>query len=105
MQNAKLQTAQNQTSAKTPQTKTLPHKLELDHLHSMSMTGVTAVPVFTDKNITVRLSDDTLLVTGQNLAVKTLDIENGRFSVTGQVFTLKYTSQTTPASFVKKLFK
>lgn len=81
------------------------HKLELDHNRAMSMTGVVDVPVFTDKNITVRLNGETLLVTGQGLAVKNLDIENGKLQVTGRVSSLRYTSQATPTSFVKKIFK
>lgn len=81
------------------------HKLELDHERAMSMTGVKDVPVFTDKNITVRLENETLLVTGQNLAVKTLDIENGKLQVTGRVFSLRYTNQAAPTSFLKRIFK
>ena len=75
------------------------HKLELDHERAMSMTGVK------DKNITVRLENETLLVTGQNLAVKTLDIENGKLQVTGRVFSLRYTSQAAPTSIIKRIFK
>ncbi len=81
------------------------HKLELDHERAMSMTGVKDVPVFTDKNITDRLENETLLVTGQNLAVKTLDIENGKLQVTGRVFSLRYTSQAAPTSIIKRIFK
>ena len=81
------------------------HKLELDHERAMSMTGVRDVPVFTDKNITVRLDNETLLVTGQNLAVKNLDIESGKLQVTGRVFSLRYTSQAAPKSFMKRIFK
>ena len=81
------------------------HKLELDHERAMSMTGVKDVPVFTDKNITVRLANETLLVTGQNLAVKNLDVENGKLQVTGRVFSLRYTSQTAPTSIIKRIFK
>ncbi len=81
------------------------HKLELDHNRAMSMTGVVDVPVFTDKSITVRLAGETLLVSGQGLAVKNLDIENGRLQVTGRVNSLRYTAQTAPTSFVKKIFK
>lgn len=81
------------------------HKLELDHERAMSMTGVKDVPVFTDKNITVRLEGETLLVTGQNLAVKNLDIESGKLQVTGRVFSLRYTNQAAPSSFIKRIFK
>lgn len=81
------------------------HKLELDPERAMSMTGVRDVPVFTDKNITIRLANETLLVTGQNLAVKTLDVENGKLQVTGRVFSLRYTTQTAPTSVIKRIFK
>lgn len=81
------------------------HRLELDPERAMSMTGVRDVPVFTDKNITIRLANETLLVTGQNLAVKTLDVENGKLQVTGRVFSLRYTTQTAPASVIKRIFK
>lgn len=97
------------TTAKTPsQSQAIKHdghKLELDHNRAMSMTGVVDVPVFTDKSITVRLEGETLLVTGQNLAVKNLDVESGKLQVTGRVFSLKYTSQATPTSFFKKILK
>ncbi len=92
-------------SARTSAAEQKGHKLELDHNRAMCMTGVVDVPVFTDKNITVRLAGETLLVTGQGLAVKNLDIENGKLQVTGRVNSLKYTAQTVPTSFVKKIFK
>ena len=95
----------SQTTARTATNEQKGHKLELDHNRAMSMTGVVDVPVFTDKNITVRLNGETLLVVGQGLAVKNLDIENGKLQVTGRVSSLRYTSQTAPTSFVKKIFK
>ncbi len=79
------------------------HKLEIDHKRAMSMTGVKAVPVFTDKNITIKLEEETLLVTGRGLSVKNLDIENGKFSVGGEVFSLRYTSQA--PSLIKRILK
>lgn len=94
-----------QTAAAKPPAERAGHKLELDPERAMSMTGVRDVPVFTDKNITIRLANETLLVTGQNLAVKTLDVENGKLQVTGRVFSLRYTTQTAPTSVIKRIFK
>lgn len=93
------------TAAAKPPAERAGHKLELDPERAMSMTGVRDVPVFTDKNITIRLANETLLVTGQNLAVKTLDVENGKLQVTGRVFSLRYTTQTAPTSVIKRIFK
>ena len=98
-------TAKNMSNSTATGAERVGHKLELDHERAMSMTGVKDVPVFTDKNITVRLANETLLVTGQNLAVKNLDIESGKLQVTGRVFSLRYTSQTAPTSFIKRIFK
>ena len=80
------------------------HRLELDHHRALSMTGVRDVPVFTDKNVTVILDGETLYITGQDLSVKNLDVENGKLSVLGTVHTLKYSSQGS-TSFVKRIFK
>ncbi len=81
------------------------HKLELDPLHSLSMTGVKDVPVFTDKSATIKLDSETLLVQGQGLSLKTLDTDTGKLQIAGKFFSLKYTNQATPGSFFKKLFK
>lgn len=80
------------------------HKLELDHHRAMSMTGVKDVPVFTDKNITVILDGETLYVTGQNLSVKNLDVENGKLSVLGTVNSIKYSAQGS-MSLIKRILK
>lgn len=105
---SKKTSEQNTVSAKKieqPQRAKSPHKVELDHLHSMSVTGVMDVPTFTDKSVIVRLSGETLSVTGQNLAVKSLDIESGTLLLDGQVNCIKYTQSSAPTSFVKKLLK
>lgn len=81
------------------------HKVELDHLHAMSVTGVEDVPTFTDKTIVIRLKDETLTVSGQNLSVKSLDVTEGKLQIEGQVNALKYSSSSTPTSFAKRIFK
>lgn len=81
------------------------HRLELDHERALSMTGVRDVPVFTDKNITVRLDNETLFIIGQNLAVKSLDVESGKLQISGRVFSLRYTAQAAPKSLMKRIFK
>lgn len=100
----KAYTLSQDEKSKQTQTAFHGHKLELDHHRMFSMTGVKDVPVFTDKNITVTLDGETLNIAGQDLAVKNLDIENGKLSVTGSVHSLKYSSQGS-ASLVKRIFK
>lgn len=81
------------------------HKLELDNHRTLSVTGVIAVPIFTDKGVTVRLADETLYIVGRDLMVKQLDLENGKLGLTGYVTQLKYMSTAAPSSIVKKIFK
>ena len=81
------------------------HKVELDHLHAMSVTGVADVPTFTDKTVVIRLKGETLTVSGQNLSVKNLDVSDGKLQIEGQVNALKYSSSAPPSSFAKRIFK
>ena len=81
------------------------HKVELDHVHAMSVTGVEDVPTFTDKTIVIRLKDETLTVSGQNLSVKNLDVTEGKLQIEGQVNALKYSASGAPTSFAKRIFK
>lgn len=109
MQISQKSQGQSQPSKQTDQGATKigkqSHKIELDRLHGMIVSAVVDVPVFTDKNITIRLSDETLSVSGNNLCVKSLDTESGLLVVEGQINLLKYSSQTSPTSFAKRIFK
>lgn len=80
------------------------HKIELEHTHGMSVSGVVDVPLFTDKSLTIRLNGENLLVSGNNLAVKSLDTQSGMLIVEGQITMLKYASQS-PTSLAKRIFK
>lgn len=81
------------------------HKLELDHLRGVSMTGVAAVPTFTDKCVVIKLKDETLTINGSNLEIKVLDVENGKLTVSGAVNSLKYSATQTPTSLLKRILK
>lgn len=87
------------------QTLSSSHKIELDHLRGASMTGVVAVPVFTDKAVTVKLKDETLNILGQDLEIKHLDIENGKLMLAGKINLLKYSASASPTSFFKRILK
>ena len=96
---------QDKKQETTAPTKNTAHKVELDHLHGVSMTGVFAVPTFTDKSVTVRLKDETLYIAGQGLEIKNLDVENGKLTLSGHIDSLKYSVAQTPTSFFKRLLK
>lgn len=82
-----------------------PHSIELNEHTRLAVSGVKAVPVFTDKGLTVELDGEVLTIIGKNLEVKALDVESGKLNVTGYVTALKYSAEVTPKSFIKKVFK
>lgn len=81
------------------------HSLQLSEHRLLTVTGVKAVPTFTDKLITVELEGETLSVTGRDLVVKGLDLETGRFSAAGWVTSMRYSTAPDPSSFLKRIFK
>ena len=81
------------------------HSLQLSEHRLLTVTGVKAVPTFTDKLITVELEGETLSVTGHDLVVKGLDLETGRFSAAGWVTSMRYSTAPAPSSFLKRIFK
>ena len=81
------------------------HKVELDNHSLLSVTGVKGVPTFSDKEIKVMLKDENMLVTGQNLEIKLLDLERGNLVATGYVTGLKYSSGNVETGVLKRLFK
>ena len=80
-------------------------QLQLSEHRLLTVTGVKAVPTFTDKLITVELEGETLSVTGHDLVVKGLDLETGRFSAAGWVTSMRYSTAPDPSSFLKRIFK
>ena len=94
-----------ESSKNQPAPKNTSHKLELDHTHGASMTGVFAVPTFTDKLVSVRLKDETLLIVGRDLEIKSLDVENGKLSLSGTIVSLKYQQSGQGLSLAKRIFK
>lgn len=81
------------------------HSLQLSEHRLLTVTGVKAVPTFTDKLITVELEGETLSITGHDLVVKGLDLETGRFSAAGWVTSMRYSTAPDPSSFLKRIFK
>ncbi len=89
----------------TPNKAKSSHKVELDHLHSMSVTGVVDVPTFTDKLVNVRLNNESMQIVGVGLTVKNIDVESGVLLISGQVNMIKYSTSTAPTSLIKRILK
>ena len=82
------------------------HSLELNNHRLLSLSGVMAVPQVGEKELRVVLDGETLVISGQNLEVDFLSVEDGRLICKGYVTALKYSStSTSQGGFIKKLFK
>lgn len=92
----------NQKETKKP---VRPHSLQLAEHRLLSVSGVKAVPTFTDKLIEIELEGESLVVTGHDLTVKGLDLETGQFNASGYVTSMKYSSAVAPSSIIRKIFK
>lgn len=81
------------------------HSLQLSEHRLLTVSGVVAVPTFTDKLVIVELEGETLTVTGHDLVVKGLDLEGGRLLASGYVTSMRYSTAPSPGSIVRRIFK
>lgn len=67
-----------------------PHQLTLEARRVLSITGVKHVDSFTEQHIALQTAMGTLAVRGKNLRIEHLDLDDGRFTVHGEVDSLVY---------------
>lgn len=77
--------------------------LNLTNRQKLSLSGVEKVVVASNFKIELIASGSNLKITGENLEVEKLDIENGVLRVNGIVNEIKYNETKTP--LLKRLFK
>ena len=80
------------------------HRLELDGHELISVWGVKGVPTFGEREMKIVLDGEYLLVTGQGLEIKLLDLEKGQLIAKGYVTGMKYSSGGEKGVW-KKIFK
>ena len=87
----------------------LPHNLILKNRSMLQISGITDVENFNDQTITAYTSEEGLVVTGENLHIKKLNLEQGDLCITGKILGLNYTNgekhQKSNKSFFSKIFK
>ncbi|HWI62658.1 MAG TPA: sporulation protein YabP [Symbiobacteriaceae bacterium] len=71
------------------------HGLQLLDRERMTVSGVTAVESYDDKQIIMETHLGTLTLKGEDLNIKQLDLETGRFAVEGYVNSLVYSTTRT----------
>lgn len=88
------------------------HALQLFDREQMTVTGVTAVESYDDVQIIMETSLGTLTLKGEDLNIKQLDLESGRFAVEGYVNSITYATtrsgrgkQGRTRSFLERLLR
>lgn len=77
--------------------------LTVSNQKKLNLTGVEKVFSTSENKIFLQISGSSLKVSGQNLQVEKLDVENGILKVDGLIEEIKYDHKKTP--FLKRLFK
>lgn len=86
------------------ETQTL-HKITIENKTKTQITDVVEVKSATEKVVVLLLSKGAMQITGENLHINKLSIEEKVLLLDGTVTELKYTEKTKTKSFFKKLFK
>ena len=83
------------------------HNIIMENRNTLSVSGVTAVDNFDEKEILIYTQLGELTVTGKNLHVNSMSIETGEMTVEGDIWGLNYGDKDRkgPVSFIGKLFR
>ncbi len=76
----------------TPSVGLAPHSLQIINREQVRIQGVIAVESFDDQEIILETDMGTLTLRGEELQIKQLDLESGRFAVDGYLSTCTYST-------------
>ena len=69
------------------------HVIELENKSRLMVSAVTAVDAFDEETILADLVDEGLVISGKNLHIEVLDLEEGKLVATGEIEALTYTKK------------
>ena len=79
------------------------HKIICEGRNSLQMTGIEKVESSFENQIVCQTMKKPLIITGKNLHIKKLDVDNGIVEIIGQIDSIKY--QPEKKNIFKRLFK
>ena len=87
----------------------LPHNLVLKNRGLLQISGVVDVENFNEQSITAYTKNEELVISGENLHIGKLNLEQGELCVTGKIDSLEYKEKCKKTlkkeSFISKIFK
>lgn len=85
------------------------HEVRMEQRENIFITGVNDVISFDEQNVIVDTQMDLLIITGENLHVNKLNLEEGELSIDGQIISMRYEAENNfgkvKSSFLGKIFK
>lgn len=83
------------------------HNIIMENRKMLSISGVTDVDKFDEKEILIYTQAGELTIYGKNLHVNSVSVETGDMTIEGDIWALNYgdKDRKSPVSFIRKLFR
>ena len=94
----------NYTEQPAKQSQPLPHRLTLEDRRRLSLTGVTEVDSFDENTVILRTAQGMLVIRGEGLQLKNLNLDGGQAAVDGTVHSLTYEAAQPEGGLLRRLF-
>ena len=78
-----------------------PHTVQMDRRKQALITGVTDVSSFHEKEIVLRVDEALMVISGENLHIGRLLLEDGKLEITGRIDAISYEA---PHQSVRRFF-
>ncbi len=84
-----------------------PHLITLENRKLLSVSGITDIDRFDEREIVLYTKMGELTITGRELHINTISIEEGSLAVEGDIWSLQYgdKDKQSPVSLLGKLFR
>lgn len=79
------------------------HKIICEDRNNLQMTGIEKVESSNENQIVCASMKSVLIISGKNLHVKKLNVEDGHVEIIGQIDSIKYQQEKKP--LLKRIFK
>ena len=80
-------------------------KINLLNRKDLSLHGITKVFTINQDVVQILVDNSVLTVSGENMEVKKLDVQNGELQIAGKINSLKFTDKKEKVGLFKRIFK
>ena len=80
-------------------------QITIEERSLMAIKGATKMISSTETQSVVEVGDCNLIISGQNLEITKLDLENKEVNIKGIINSLKYSQKAEKTNLIKRLFK